>query len=226
MNNDADSVAACTDFAGQLACHVPHANRYLMARAWLLLPALWAARSGTLDAAEWRAALPTQFGDPGDERATDVRVAAIELAETDPQPWESGGPDALNSWYDAAMEQANNVYGHWALVTAAGVVNPDHPWSEKARQASHAVWVMTEASFLAAGGNVLRLRHGFKFSQRPAPPKELSPGDTARVFARRPPAWLQAQRLFGSFGSRIDDALAAQAAEASAPMARARLAFW
>lgn len=225
MNDDASSVQTATDFAGSLAAHVPHHNRYLMARAWLLLPVLWAARTGHLDTS-WRLGLPTQIGDgPWDDRAYDIRAAAIELANLPPQPWEIGGPDALEAWFDAALEQAHAVYAHWALMSATQLIDPQHPWSIAAWQACHATCVLTEASYLAAGPH--SPRSTCLMTERtvsaPEPPVELPPADAALVFAAPPPHW---RAEHPGLDPRVAAAITERFRQSGETAAAARLLCW
>lgn len=229
--DQANAVAVARDFAGTMAVYTAPANadRYLMARAWLLLPPLWAARVGAFDPG-WREWLP--FCDQPDEHqpgadTVDIRTAAIELAEMAPQPWETGGPDALVAWYEAAIDTAHDVYAHWAIMSGT-VLDPKDPWTVAAWRACHATSVLTEASYLAAGG-ILPLEHDGRFYASsaetfPAAPDRLSEREAAMVWAPRPAGWTTQQpaKLDPRILAAVDTHMAANAAAD----ARQRLELW
>lgn len=219
-----DALLMATRFARSMATLTPHPGRYQVAEAALLLPALWQARTGTLDP-QWRTSgtinVAGECSDP--DRSCDLQAAAIALAELPTQPWETGaGPEALDAWFAAARRAAYTIYEHVGRAYAAQLFSAAS--HEPARRACYALIVLTEASYLAAGGGDFPL-HRLAPRQPDAPnrPDELSAADEAAVFTPAPAAWAPPA---GQMDARILASVTAQVGASANVFAAQRLLLW
>lgn len=228
--NPADSLRMATQFAMSMATHIPHQGRYQVAHAALLLPVLWQARTGQLDP-QWRrsSALDYRGWTTAPDRACDLGAAAMALAELPAQTWETAdGSEALDAWFAAARHAAYTVYEHYGLALAGGMITPPRcsPSSEATWRACYTLIVLTEASYLAAGGRGFPLhRLTARRPDDPAPPADLSAADEAAVFAPPPAAWATLTAGIG-VDPRIHSAATHRMSESAAMSAQQRLIMW
>ncbi|WP_142304886.1 hypothetical protein [Mycobacterium avium] len=228
--NPADSLRMATQFAMSMATHMPHQGRYQVAQAALLLPVLWQARTGQLDP-QWRdsSALDYRGWVTDPDRACDLAAAAMALAELPAQPWETaGGSEALDAWFAAARHAAYTVYEHYGLAHAAGMITPPRcsPSSEATWRSCYTLIVLTEASYLAAGGRGFPLhRLTARRPDDPAPPADLSAADEAAVFTPPPAEWATLTAGAG-MDPRIYSAATHRLSQSAAMSAQQRLIMW
>ncbi|MUM03362.1 hypothetical protein B5P44_00805 [Mycobacterium sp. CBMA 213] len=159
------------------------AEKYEVIRAALLLPALWHARVGTLIPG-WRQQLPVPAH--AGQGPMEMFAAAMELAWLPAQPWERGGdPEvAFDAWFHAAQSSAIAItkYAYEAFRSGHG--------SLETVKACHAACVLTDASYLAAGGG----RYSLPATRGSSPldigaPECITDDDKERVYQQAPAGW-------------------------------------
>ncbi|MUL61200.1 hypothetical protein B5P44_01200 [Mycobacterium sp. CBMA 213] len=210
-----DSLVMVRDYAAG-----PPPVTYEMARAALMLPVLWGARAGTLSPG-WRALLPTTATVPNGDWHLYVLVA-MELAELEIQPWEPDGNPAfaLDSWFTLARREAFAVADHAARDFERGLV------SLKVVLACHAACVLTDASYLAAGGNPLVVDAAVSPLDMPAEGLISAP-DRARTALPVPATWESwINRPMPGMEADVVTLLHQKRQETCAAAVRDRLAVW
>lgn len=182
----ASAVWLTTAYAGR-ATQYSDRDTPMMARAALLLPVLWQARIGRLGS-WWR----LELADALDADCAALRAAAVDLLDAEPQPWETGGAEALDAWYIETRELTDRVVGHVVdeldPLLAAGSLDPDAcaRW-ELVLGVGHRAGVLADASFLAAGGDPAALRPAGWLL--PGPQLQMTDADRAVIDAPRPQSW-------------------------------------